>query len=81
MISFIVPMDQGLDQLTPVQLVIVVSVVHLEIMKLELLFRHAARVDGDIHVLLHVLSLTLTLDIVVKNLLVLIRLSSRLLRL
>jgi len=72
-----VPVDQGLDQLTPVQLVVVVSVVHLEIMKLEFLFRHVARVYGDIHVLLHVLSLMA--DIVVKNLLLLVRLRPRLL--
>ena len=32
-----VPVDQGLDKFTPVQLVVVVSIVHLEVMELQLL--------------------------------------------
>lgn len=49
-----VPMYQALDELTPVQLVVVVGVVHLEVVELELLLRHLARVNRNVHVLLDV---------------------------
>lgn len=45
------PMDQRLDQLASVQLVVVVRVVHLEVVELQLLFAHFARVDRHVHVL------------------------------
>lgn len=44
-------MDQRLDQLASVQLVVVVRVVHLEVVELQLLFAHFARVDRHVHVL------------------------------
>ena len=40
MISFIVPMYQGLDQLQTIKFVVAVSVVHLEVMELQFLLRH-----------------------------------------
>lgn len=55
----IVPMDQGLDQLAAVQFVVVVRVVHFEVVELQLLFAHFARVDRDLHVLGNVLLLML----------------------
>lgn len=55
----IVPVDQGLDQLAAVQFVVVVRVVHLEVVELQLLFAHFARVDRDFHVLGNVLLLML----------------------
>lgn len=55
----IVPMDQRLDQLAAVQFVVVVRVVHLEVVELQLLFAHFARVDRDLHVLGNVLLLML----------------------
>lgn len=55
----IVPMDQGLDQLAAVQFVVVVRVVHLEVVELQLLFAHFARVNWDLHVLGNVLLLML----------------------
>lgn len=55
----IVPMDQGLDQLAAVQFVVVVRVVHFEVVELQLLFAHFARVDRDLHVLGNMLLLML----------------------
>lgn len=55
----IVPVDQGLDQLAAVQFVVVVRVVHLEVVELQLLFAHFARVDRDLHVLGNMLLLML----------------------
>lgn len=55
----IVPVDQGLDQLAAVQFVVVVRVVHLEVVELQLLFAHFARVNWDLHVLGNVLLLML----------------------
>ena len=49
-----VPMDERLDELAAVQLVVAVGVVHLEVVKLELLLRHVGGVDRNVHVLLHV---------------------------
>lgn len=46
-----VPVNQGLDQFTSVQLVVVVSVVHLEVMELQLLIGHLAGIDWNVHVL------------------------------
>lgn len=57
--TFLVPVDQGLDQLAAVQFVVVVRVVHLEVVELQLLFAHFARVDRDLHVLGNVLLLML----------------------
>lgn len=48
------PVDERLDELTAVQLVVPVGVVHLEVVELELLLRHVAGVDRHVHVLLHV---------------------------
>lgn len=57
--TFLVPVDQGLDQLAAVQFVVVVRVVHFEVVELQLLFAHFARVDRDLHVLGNVLLLML----------------------
>ena len=46
------PVDETLDQLAPVQLVVVVRVVHLEVVELELLFGHVGGVHRDLHVVL-----------------------------
>lgn len=46
-----VPMDQRLDQLTAVQFVIVIGVVHLEVVELQLLLGHFAGVQRHFHVL------------------------------
>lgn len=51
----IVPVDQGLDQFASVQFVVVVRVVHFEVVELQLLFAHFARVDRHLHVLGNVL--------------------------
>ena len=48
------PVDERLDQLAAVQLVVAVGVVHLEVVELKLLLGHGRRVDGHVHVLLHV---------------------------
>ena len=53
-ICFTVPVNEGLDELASVELVVAVSVVHLEVVELQLLLRHVRRVDGDVHVLFHV---------------------------
>lgn len=55
----IVPVDQGLDQLAAVQFVVVVRVVHFEVVELQLLFAHFARINWDLHVLGNVLLLML----------------------
>lgn len=55
----IVPVDERFDQLAPVQFVVVVRVVHLEVVELQLLFAHLAGVDRHIHVLGNVLLLVL----------------------
>jgi len=55
-VGLVVPVDEGLHELQPVQLVVSVSVVHLEVVKLELLLRHLGRVYM-LNMLLHVLSL------------------------
>lgn len=47
-------MDERLDQFAAVQLVVAISVVHLEVVKLQLLLGHVGGVDGHLHVLLHV---------------------------
>lgn len=52
--AFLVPMDQRFDQLAPIQLVVVVGVVHLEVVELQFLFAHFARIDRDVHVLSNV---------------------------
>lgn len=52
--AFLVPMDQRFDQLAPIQLVVVVGVVHLEVVELQFLFTHFARIDRDVHVLSNV---------------------------
>lgn len=57
----IVPMDEGLDQLASVQFVVVVRVVHFEVVELQLLFAHFARVDRHVHVLGNVLLLMLNI--------------------
>jgi len=56
MVGLVVPVDQGLDKLQSVQLVVAVSVVHLEVVELELLLCHLGRINV-LNVLLHVLSL------------------------
>lgn len=48
-----VPVYQRFYQFVPVKLVIVVGIVHFEIMELELLLRHFARIDGNVHVFLN----------------------------
>ena len=48
------PVYEALDQLAPIQLVVPISVVHLEVVELQLLVRHLGGVHGDIQVLLHV---------------------------
>lgn len=57
--AFLVPVDERFDQLAPVQFVVVVRVVHLEVVELQLLFAHLAGVDRHIHVLGNVLLLVL----------------------
>lgn len=47
-------MDEGLNEFTAIKLVVAVRVVHLKVMELQLLFRHVAGVDRDVHVLFHV---------------------------
>lgn len=49
-----VPVDEGLDQFAAIQLVVVVSVVHLEVVELKLLLRHLAGIHGDPHMLTNV---------------------------
>lgn len=46
-------MNQRLDQLVAVQFVIIICVVHFEIMKLELLLGHFARINRYLHMLLN----------------------------
>ena len=46
------PVDETLNQLAPIQLAILVSIVHLEIVELHLLLGHVRCVHGDLHVLL-----------------------------
>ena len=48
-----VPVNERLDELASVELVVPVRVVHLEVVELQLLLRHVARVDRHLHVLLH----------------------------
>lgn len=45
------PMDEGLHQFTAIQLIVVVSVMHFEIMKLEFLFCHFAGINRNSHML------------------------------
>ncbi len=47
-------MNERFDQLASVKLVVPVRVVHLEVVKLQLLLRHVAGVNGHFHVVLHV---------------------------
>lgn len=47
------PMYQRFYQFIPIKLIIVVSIVHFKIMKLQLLFRHFARINRNFHVLLN----------------------------
>ena len=47
-------MDERLDELAAVELVVAVGVVHLEVVELQLLLGHVARVDRHLHVVLHV---------------------------
>lgn len=47
-------MDERFDQLTAVQLVVLVRVVHLKVMELQLLFAHLARIDWHLCVFLDV---------------------------
>jgi hypothetical protein len=54
-----VPVNQTFDQLTAVQFVVVVSVVHFEIMELQLLLGHFARIDRHLHVLSNVTKIEL----------------------
>jgi hypothetical protein len=46
------PVNEGLDELTTVQFIIIIRIVHLEVVKLELLLRHLRRVDGNVHMVL-----------------------------
>ena len=48
------PVYKTLDQLTTIQLVVAISVVHLEVVELQLLVRHLGGVHGHIQVFLHV---------------------------
>jgi len=59
------PVYETLDQLAPIQLVVPISVVHLEVVELQLLVRHLGGVHGHIQVLLHVLCFMS--DILVKH--------------
>jgi hypothetical protein len=45
------PVNQRLDQLAAVELVVVVSVVHFEVVELQLLISHLAGIDRNVHVL------------------------------
>lgn len=45
------PVNQRFDQLTAVQLVIVVGIVHLEVVELQLLLGHLARIERHIQML------------------------------
>jgi len=56
-IGLVMPVDQRLDQLQSVQLVVTVSVVHLEVVELQLLLSHLGGVDV-LHVLLHMFRLS-----------------------
>ena len=53
-VKITMPVNDTFDQLAAIQLVIRIRVVHLEIVKLELLFRHLRCVHGYLHVLLYV---------------------------
>lgn len=44
-------MDQGFDQFTAIQFIVIVGVVHFEVVELQLLFAHFARVDRHLQVL------------------------------
>lgn len=48
------PMDQRLDQLASVQLVVVVGIVHFEVVELQFLFAHFARINRHVHMLSNV---------------------------
>jgi hypothetical protein len=53
-------MNQRFDQLATIQFVVVVGVVHFEVVELQLLLRHFARIDvGHLHMLGNVVALTL----------------------
>lgn len=47
-------MDERLDQFASVQFVVVVRVVHFEVMELQLLLAHLARINGHLGVFLDV---------------------------
>ena len=47
-------MDQRLDQLTTIQFAIPVHIMHTEIVKCQLLFRHGGEIHWNVHVLLQV---------------------------
>ncbi len=47
------PVDERLDEFTAVEFVVAIGVVHFEVVELELLLRHVAGVDRDVHVFLH----------------------------
>jgi len=59
------PVYETLDQLAPIQLVVTISVMHLEVVELQLLVGHLGGVHGNIQVLLHVLFLMS--NILMKN--------------
>lgn len=44
-------MDKGFDQFAAVQFVVAVVVVHFEVMELQFLIAHIARVNWNVHVL------------------------------
>ena len=46
-------MNERFDEFTAIKFVVAIGIVHFEIMELELLLRHVARVDRHVHVFLH----------------------------
>lgn len=49
-----VPVYERLDQLTTIQFVVVVRVMHFEVVKLQLCLGHLTRINRHLHVLLNV---------------------------
>lgn len=70
MVSRVMPMEEGFDKLLAIQLVVVVCIMHLEVMELQLLVRHAGSVNGNLQVVLDVVTLTAQVRVVQYTLVV-----------
>ncbi|MPC48967.1 hypothetical protein E2C01_042753 [Portunus trituberculatus] len=70
MVGRVMPMEERFDEFLAIQLVVVICIMHLEVMELQLLVRHASSVNGHLQMVLDVVTLTTQVRVVQYTLVV-----------